>query len=161
MLHFPTLISSFDLLFFNFVIPISPAAFYYNFKYYPYWPLKSSEKQTPRVSEVSRELKSLLSLLLCQLQHYGFSWNRCIWVSSKLLKLQWTFHLLTNDMAASTSSSLFDIIVTIIIDVLINVIVISEIIIIINAIGVSYLSCPLLMTLLRETHAQSWVVSHE
>ena len=113
LLHFPTLISSFDpLLFFNFVIPISPAAFYYNFKYYPYWPLKSSEKQTPRVSEVSRELKSLLSLLLCQLQHYGFSWNRCIWVSSKLLKLQWTFHLLTNDMAASTSSSLFDIIVT-------------------------------------------------
>ena len=45
------------------------------------------------------------------------------------------FHLLTNDMAASTSSSLFDIIVTIIIVVLINVIVISKIIIIINAIG--------------------------
>ena len=49
------------------------------------------------------------------------------------------FHLLTNDVAASTSSSLFDIIVTIIIDVLINVIVISEIIIIINAIGVTHL----------------------
>ena len=36
--HFPTFISSFDLLlFFNFVIPISPAALHY-FKYYPYWP---------------------------------------------------------------------------------------------------------------------------
>ena len=64
-------------------------------------------------------------------------------------------HLLTNDMAASTSSSLFDIIVTIILVVLIFVIVISKIIIIINAIGVSYLSCPLLMTLLRQTHVQS------
>ena len=38
LLHCPTFISSFDLLlFFNFVIPISPAAFYY-FKCYPYWP---------------------------------------------------------------------------------------------------------------------------
>ena len=38
LLQFPTFISSFDLLlFFNFVIPISPAAFYY-FKCYPYWP---------------------------------------------------------------------------------------------------------------------------
>ena len=36
--QFPTFISSFDLLlFFNFVIPISPTAFYY-FKYYPCWP---------------------------------------------------------------------------------------------------------------------------
>ena len=39
LLHFPTFISSFDLLHvFNFVIPVIPAAFYYNFKYYPYWP---------------------------------------------------------------------------------------------------------------------------
>ena len=63
------------------------------------------------------------------------------------------FHLLTNDMAASLSSSLFDIIVTIMIVVLMIVIVISKIIIIINAISVSYLSCPLPMTLLRETHS--------
>ena len=35
---FSYIYSSFDLLlFFNFVIPISPAAFYY-FKCYPYWP---------------------------------------------------------------------------------------------------------------------------
>ena len=47
------------------------------------------------------------------------------------------FHLLTNDMAASTSSSLFDIIV-----VLIIVIVISKIIVIINAIAVSHLFFP-------------------
>ena len=38
LLQFPTFISSFDLLlFFNFVIPISPATLYY-FKYYPYCP---------------------------------------------------------------------------------------------------------------------------
>ena len=39
LLQFPTFISSFDLLHvFNFVIPVIPAAFYYNFNYYPYWP---------------------------------------------------------------------------------------------------------------------------
>ena len=27
---------------------------------------------------------------LCQLQFYRFSWNNCIWTSSKLLKFQWT-----------------------------------------------------------------------
>ena len=66
------------------------------------------------------------------------------WFGCRLnyLSFNGRFHLLTNDMAASTSSSLFDIIVTIIIVVLIIVIVISKIIIIINAIGVSYLSYP-------------------
>ena len=66
-----------------------------------------------------------------------------------------------NNDIESPSSLLFDIIITIIVVVLIIVIVISKIIIIINAIGVSHLSCPLLMTLLRQTHAQSRVVSQE
>ena len=61
-----------------------------------------------------------------------------------------------NNDIESPSSLLFDIIITIIVVVLIIiVIVISKILIIINAIGVSHLSCPLLMTLLRQTHAQS------
>ena len=72
LLHFPTFISSFDLfLFFHFLIPISPAAFYY-FKSYPYWPSKPPRRR-PKPSEVLGELKSLFSLLLCQLQFYGFS----------------------------------------------------------------------------------------
>ena len=53
------------------------------------------------------------------------------------------FHLLEKDMAESPPSSLFDIIITFIVVVFIIVIVISKIIIIINAIGVSHLSCPL------------------
>ena len=72
LLHFPTFISSFDLsLFFHFLIPISPAAFYY-FKSYPYWPSKPPRRRS-KPSEVLGELKSLFSLLLCQLQFYGFS----------------------------------------------------------------------------------------
>ena len=91
LLHFPTFMSSFHLfLFFNFLIPISPAAFYY-FKSYPYWPSKPPRRRR-KPSEVLGELKSLFSLLLCQLQFYGFSWNSSwIWMSSKLLKFQWTF----------------------------------------------------------------------
>ena len=54
------------------------------------------------------------------------------------------FHLLKNDMAASPSSSLFDIFITIFFVAIIIVIVISKIIIIINSIGVCHLSSPLL-----------------
>ena len=104
LLHFPTFISSSDLfLFFNFLIPISPAAFYY-FKSYPYWPSKPPRRR-PKPSEVLGDLKSLFSLLLCQLQFYGFSWNSSwIWMPSKLLKLQWTFHLFEENMASPLSS---------------------------------------------------------
>ena len=71
LLHFPTFISYFDLfLFSNFVIPISPPTFYY-FKCYPYWPY-NPPRRTHIASEISGELKSLLSLLLCQLQFYRF-----------------------------------------------------------------------------------------
>ena len=75
---------------FSFLIPNSPAAFYY-FKSYPYWPSKPRRRR-PRPYEVSGELKSLFSLLSCQLQFYGFSWNSSwIWMSSELVKFQWTF----------------------------------------------------------------------
>ena len=67
---------------------------------------------------------------------------------SKLLKFQWP---LEKDMA-SPSASLFDIIITFIVVVIIIFIGISKIIIKINAIGVSYLSRPLLMTVPCQTH---------
>ena len=64
------------------------------------------------------------------------------------------FNLLKNDFTRHHYLSLlFDIIITIIFVVLIIVIVISKIIIIINAIGVSHLSWPLLMTVPRQTHS--------
>ena len=56
---------------------------------------------------------------------------------------------------ASPSASLFDIIIAFIVVVVVIIIFIgiSKIIIIINAIGVSHLSCPLLMTVPCQTHS--------
>ena len=72
------------------------------------------------------------------------------------------FNLLKNDFTRHHHLSLLlDIIITIIIVVLVIVILTSKIIIIINAIGVSHLSYPLLVTVPRQTHSPIRVVSHE
>ena len=63
------------------------------------------------------------------------------------------FNLLKNDITRHHHLSLlFDIIITIIVVVLVIVILINKIIIIINVIGVSHLSYPLLTTVPRQTH---------
>ena len=84
-------------------------------------------------------LLSLLFVIYCSIDLVKIAGFGC---HLNYLTFNGRFHPLKKDVA-SLSSSLFDIIITIVVVLVIIVIVISKVIIIINAIGVRHLSCPL------------------
>ena len=72
LFHFVHLFS-FLPFFFPFVLQMSPSSASFAcsyFQFYPHWPFVNITRRTPRSSELSGKLKSLLSLLLC----YYRSW---------------------------------------------------------------------------------------